>query len=192
MRGRYCNSGKTPNVRENNSDDACDDEQQGGGVTNRLHRQFIGEGVSDQHCGYIGRHHADGGSCYYPDQFTLIASTECNGRQLCLVSHFSKKKSHQRCDKYTRPVKLRIVIQRIRMQCPQSEANEDATGNQRQQVPGYPLRQPCTDSSGQPVIDQRCHEDAGNDRPGLFQSGSEDKGKQLGLVTNFSHGDQHG
>ncbi len=48
---------------------------------------------------------------------------------------------------------------------------------------------PSADGAGQPVIDQRCHQDAGNDQARFFVTGGQYQCEQLRFVADFGKGE---
>jgi hypothetical protein len=122
----------------------------------------------------------------------LKLRTQRHRGELGLVAHFGDEEGDRGGDEGTGRMDLRVFVERIRMQRPEAEDDEDGAGDPGQPVRRDQLRQPDADRAGQRMIEHGGDEDPGDDGPWLAQPGGKHEGQQLCLVADLGDGDQGG
>jgi hypothetical protein len=102
------------------------------------------------------------------------------------------KKGNRGGDEGAGAMQLGIVVERIRMQGPQAEADEQQADGPGQQPGRHQARQPDPDRAGQGMVEEGGDKDAGNDGAGFAQARGQDEGEQLRLVADLRQRDEDG
>ena len=161
--------------RTGNGRDAGDHEHGGGDPAHQLHRDFSCQRFADQNRGYVCNHHAHGRPAHDGSD-GVVSRRQRNGSELSLVAHFREEERNQRGDECPSAVRRGLIVQRIGVQRPQTEANEHQADDPGQQQ----WRQPCGREHAQPrrecVIGNRGSENSEDDGSWLFQPRCKDKG----------------
>ena len=159
------------------------------------HWNSIGDFAAKKNGGHVGDHHAQRGACHHCIK-RIELSRECDRRNLRFVAHFGQKKRHYRGAEHAIARAIGacriLLVQFVWHQCPRGHSYKPETKHPAQHVRADACHDPRSQRASACVVEQRRDEDTGDDGPRLAKLCSEDEGKQLCFVADFSEGNYAG
>lgn len=159
----------------------------------QLHRDPRRQLVAHEHHWHVCQQHAEGGADHHPCRAGEAGGHGHRG-DLRLIAHLGEEEGDQRGAEHAKALgNLRlIVVDLVGHQRPERHADERSAQDPAQYLRVHRRGDPCTQRSGDGMVERCRAEDACNDGQRLLEPRGEQQRQQLGLVANFGEGDHAG